>query len=167
MYHPNKAYRGSVIGVGIAGGLYLILIYSTLSVFGTEEMKNLMWPTLELAKTAALPAFFIERLDPIFLAVWVTAVFCAIFAAYYISIQAFGHFFRMRDHRVFSIAGLPIVYVLASLPSNVHQLYTIVKIVGLCGLPLTFGYPLILLLTHWARGGKLKADKRARKAGAA
>lgn len=161
MYDPKRAYRSSMIGIASAGGLYIILIYAALSVFGTEEMKNLMWPTLELAKTAALPAFYIERLDPIFIAVWVTAVFCAIVTSYYLGIQALSHVFRLRDHRVLSLTVLPIVATLSSVPGNIQQLYDIIKVYGVCGLPFTLGYPLILIVVHWLRRNPRVQSRRA------
>jgi len=160
MYQPWRAWRSTSLGIVFAGALYLILIYSTLGVFGLEEMKNLLWPTLELAKTAALPAFFIERLDPVFLAVWVTAVFCAMFAAYYLSIHAFSHVFRFQDHRALTIMALPIALLLSRQPSNIVDLYIIVKNIGLAGLPLTLAYPFVLVVIHWMKNHNLKKQYR-------
>jgi spore germination protein len=148
MYRPKEAWKSALIGIGVAGFNYTLLIYATLAVFGTEEIKNLLWPTLELAKTAALPLLFLERMDPIFLAVWVTAVFTAILASYYVSMKGLAHMFRFENHRVFSLAGVPIVYLLAMQPPNIVVLYRIVKIVGISGLSLTIGYPFVLLLLH-------------------
>lgn len=152
MFHPERSMRSAVVGVGIAGTLYIILMFGTLGVFGVEEMRNLLWPTLELAKTAALPAFFVERLDPIFLAVWVTAVFSAIFAAYYIAVQAISHLFRLKDHRSLSIIALPIILALAKQPANIVVMYRVVKQVGISGLCITLGYTLLLLFMHFVRG---------------
>ena len=165
MYQPQRAKKSVLVGIGLGGALYVLLIYSALSVFGTEEMKNLLWPTLELAKTAAMPTFFLERLDPIFLAVWVTAVFCAIYAAYYLSIQAFSHVLRFQDHRALCFMGMPLVFTLARLPSNIVDLYTVTKMWGLIGLTLTFGYPLLLFLIHLVKSRHVAAKKRPRRVG--
>lgn len=151
MYRPRQAFKSTLIGVGSAGALYLILMYSTLAVFGLEEMKKLLWPTLELAKTAAVPTFYIERMDPVFLAVWVTAVFCAIFAAYYIGVQGLGHILQFHDHRVLALPVLPVILLIAKLPSNIYVLYQIVKVFGMSGLILTIGFPLLLLMVHFLR----------------
>lgn len=148
MYRPSHALKSTVIGMGGVGVLYLIVMYATLSVFGVEEIKQLLWPTLELAKTAALPSFYVERMDPIFLAVWVTSVFCAIFAAYYIGIQALSHVLRFRDHRVLSLPLLPVVLFIAKSPANVYSMYRIDAFVGMVGLSLTLGFPTLLLVFH-------------------
>lgn len=151
MYRPKEVWKSALIGIGSAGAVYIIVAYATLAVFGTEEMKNLLWPTLELAKTAALPLLFIERLDPVFLAVWVTAVFTAILASYYTAAKGLAHLFQFHDHRIFTTVGIPVIYILAMQPPNIVVLYRIVKEVGLTGLTLTVGYPLMLLILHIVR----------------
>jgi spore germination protein len=162
MYQTNKAWKGALIGVVAAGAVYLILDVATLAVFGTEEMKNLIWPTLELAKTAAIPLFFLERLDPVFLAVWVTAVFTAIFASYYFSIQGLVHLFNFQDHRAFTSLLVPVVFLAAMQPSNIVDVYRMVQWVGLSGLVLTVGIPALLFALHFGTGAlKRKQVKRA------
>jgi spore germination protein len=149
MYRPKQAWKSALIGIGSAGAIYVVVIYSTLAVFGVEEMKNLLWPTLELAKTAALPLLFLERMDPIFLAVWVTAVFTAILASYFVAVKGLAHLFRFHDHRVFALIAIPIIYMLAMQSPNIVELYKVVKIVGISGLILTIGYPFVLFLLHF------------------
>lgn len=151
MYRPSKAMLSTVIGISFAGMLYVILMYATLSVFGIEEIQNLLWPTLELAKTAALPAFFIERIDPIFLAVWVTAVFSAIFAAYYLAVHALSHMLRFSNHRSLSILLLPIILLLAIQPPNIVAMYQTIKVAGMIGLFIGLGYPMLLFVVHLIR----------------
>lgn len=164
MYRIQSAWKSTLIGMFSAGAIYIIIMFAVLSVFGFEEIKNLTWPTLELAKTAALPAAFIERLDPIFLAVWVTAVFCAIFAAYFIAINALSHVFRLQDHRALSLAVFPIIFELAAQPSNIVDLYRIIKTVGLSGLVLSLGYPFLLAILHVLRRAHPASSSKRRRA---
>jgi spore germination protein len=148
MYQPKKAVKSVSFGIGLAGVLYLILIFATLSVFGFEEIENLLWPTLELAKTAAFPTLFLERLDPIFIAVWVTAVFTAILSSYYIALQGLTHLLRFTNHRVLTFILFPCVFTLAMQPSNELDLYDVIERIGLMGLPLTVGFPFLLFVIH-------------------
>lgn len=156
MYRPNLAWKSASMGIGVAGLLYVIIMYATLSVFGTEEIKNLLWPTLELAKTAAFPAFFVERLDPIFIAVWVTAVFTSILSFYYVSIQGFAHLFRFKNHKIWTTILFPIIFILAMQPPNVIEMYQIVERVGIAGLYLTLGYPAVLVVFHLVKKRRKK-----------
>jgi spore germination protein len=164
MYQVKDAWKGILIGMGITGVVYLTLIVSTTAVFGTEEMKNLLWPTLELAKTAALPLFLLERIDPIFIAVWVTAVFTAIFASFYMSIQGLAHILGFQDHKVLTLPAMPCVFLMAMQPSNVVTLYQTMQTILVGGLFLTTGYPMVLLLGHWLRSAGKNQRKKVQHA---
>jgi spore germination protein len=146
MRKPQKAMKASIWAIIIAGGLYIMNVIAAVSVFGPEEVKKLLWPILELAKTTSLPANILERLDAAFLAIWVAAVFTTLFSSYYLTINATSQLLRLRDHKMFSWFLLPIVATLAMLPQNVLQMYDIIEWVGKMGLWLTIAYPSLLLL---------------------
>ena len=105
--------RSSIWAMLITGVLYILIVTATVSVFGAEETKKLLWPTLELAKATSLPANVLERLDAVFLAVWVTAVFTSLFSCYYFTIYSISKLFRLADHGMMSFFILPILFVLA------------------------------------------------------
>ncbi|WP_372812844.1 endospore germination permease [Paenibacillus sp.] len=146
MRRPEKAMQASVWGMIIAGGLYFSIVTAAVGVFGPEETKLLLWPTLELAKTTALPGNILERLDAAFLAVWVTAVFTTLFSSYYLTIRAISKLFRLRDQKMLSLFILPFLFVLAMIPQNILHMYEIIVRVGQFGLLITIVYPMFLLL---------------------
>jgi len=154
MRHPKKAVGAGLWGFAIAGGLYFMIVVATVAVFGPEEVKNLIWPTLELAKTTSLPANILERLDAAFLSIWVTAVFTTLFSSYYLTVHYLSQWLRLRDHRMFSWFVAPFVFLIAMLPQNVVQLYDVIVAVGRIGLMLTIAYPLLLLLVAAIRNVK-------------
>ncbi|USG67876.1 spore germination protein [Brevibacillus ruminantium] len=146
MRRPQKAMKASIWGMVIAGGLYVSIVVAAVSVFGAEEIKFLLWPTLELAKATSLPANILERLDAAFLAVWVTAVFTTLFSSYFLTIHSASKLFRLRDYRLFSFFILPIVFIMAMFPQNIMHMYEIIQKVGRVGLIITIAYPGMLLL---------------------
>lgn len=146
MRRPERAMKAAFWGMAIAGGLYLLIVIATVSVFGAQEIRLLLWPTLELARTTTLPANILERLDAPFLIIWVIAVFSTLFSSYYLMIHSASELFRLRDHKMFSFFALPFVFVIAMFPQNVLELYQIIQIVGKIGLILTITYPLLLLV---------------------
>ncbi|CAM3947231.1 spore germination protein [Paenibacillus alkaliterrae] len=146
MRKPEKAMLASFWGMLIAGGLYLLIVVAAVSVFGAEEIKNLLWPTLELAKATSLPANILERLDAAVLAVWVTAVFTTLLSSYFFTIYAITQLFRLADHKMFSFFLLPFVFIMAMLPQNIVQMYDIIENVGRIGLYITIGYPGLLFM---------------------
>ncbi|WP_027084479.1 GerAB/ArcD/ProY family transporter [Cohnella panacarvi] len=151
MRRPEKALTASAWGMLIAGGLYVTIVAATVGVFGSEEIKNLLWPTLELAKGTSLPANVLERLDAAFLAVWVTAVFTTLFSSYFFTIKEASKLFRLGDHKMFSFFLLPTVYVMAMLPRSILHMYEIIENVGRIGLILTIGYPMLLWMIALVR----------------
>ncbi|TDF95811.1 GerAB/ArcD/ProY family transporter [Paenibacillus piri] len=146
MRRPERAMKASFWGMLIAGGSYFSFVVGTVAVFGAEETKLLLWPTLELAKTTTLPGNILERLDAAFLAVWVTAVFTTLFSSFYLTIHVASKLFKLRDHKMFTFFILPYLFVLAMLPQNILHMYHITVSVIQYGLLITIGYPLCLLL---------------------
>ncbi|TWD89200.1 spore germination protein [Neobacillus bataviensis] len=145
MKNPKKAIKASFWGIFISGGVYLLIVIATIAVFGTEEIKQIFWPTLELARTTALPGNILQRLDVIFLAVWVTAVFTTLFSSYYFTIYSIKQMAKLKDHRMLSFFMMPFVFFLAMLPQNILQLYDVIQIAGRAGLLITILYPAMLL----------------------
>ncbi|OXM87697.1 GerAB/ArcD/ProY family transporter [Paenibacillus rigui] len=158
MRRPDRAMQASFWGMFIAGGLYLSIVVATVSVFGQEETKLLLWPTLELAKTTTLPGNVLERLDAAFLAVWVTAVFTTLFSSYYFTIRAISKLFRLRDHKMLSLFIMPYLFVLAMIPQNILHMYHIIQWVSRTGLFITIVYPLLLLVVAMVRKKRRELD---------
>ncbi|XEC92898.1 endospore germination permease [Paenibacillus tarimensis] len=154
MRNPQKVLKACFWGMFIAGGLYFLSVVASVSVFGAEEIKYLLWPTLELAKATSLPANILERLDAAFLAIWVTAVFTTLFSSYYLTIHSMSKLFRLRDHKMFSFFIFPFVFYFAMIPQNILNLYEIIQIIGRFGLLITIGYPLLLFTVAVFRGKK-------------
>jgi len=154
MRHPRKAMTAAIWGLLISGGLYVTIVAATVSVFGAEEIRNLLWPTLELAKATSLPANILERLDAAFLAVWVTAVFTTLFSSYFLTVHSAKKLFRLKDHRMISPFILPIVFITAMLPQNILHMYDVIERVGRIGLIITIVYPALLLLIALIRRKK-------------
>ncbi|WAH35649.1 GerAB/ArcD/ProY family transporter [Alicyclobacillus dauci] len=160
MREPKKAVASSIIGMSIAGGVYFFIATASLAVFGSEEIKLLLWPTLELAKTTMLPGEILERLDAAFLAVWVTAVFTTIYGTYYVTSKTLQDLFKLRDQKMFSFGLLTFIFILAMMPTNIINLYRIIAMVGQRGLFVTLGYPILIWLVAIIR--RQRNDERGR-----
>ncbi|WP_010273176.1 GerAB/ArcD/ProY family transporter [Paenibacillus senegalensis] len=146
MKNPQKAIHSSLWGLLIAGGLYVMIVIAAVSRFGSEEILKLLWPFLELAKATSLPANILERIDAAFLAVWVTAVFTTLLTSYFMTIYSLTAMLKLKDHKMFSIFFLPVIFILAMQPKSIISMYSTITIFGKIGLVLTIGYPGILLL---------------------
>ncbi|MBX6353147.1 MAG: endospore germination permease [Thermoflavifilum sp.] len=127
MRQPEKAMRSVLWGIGVAGGLYLLIVLATVAVFGAEATREFLWPTLELARMTLLPGEVLERLDAAFLVVWVTAVFTTLYSTYNLTLRAARDLFRMEDHRPFALFLLPYIMLMAMLPTDVVHLYLVMR----------------------------------------
>lgn len=156
MKTPAKALKASFWGIFISGGLYLLIVIATVAVFGPEEIKQIFWPTLELARTTTLPGNILQRLDVIFLAVWVTAVFTTLFSSYYFTIHSIKELFSLKDHKLFSYFILPFVFIIAMVPRDILQMYEIIQYVSRGGLIITILYPGSLLLLDFFKSWRRK-----------
>jgi spore germination protein len=158
MKSPKKALKASFWGILVSGGLYLLIVIATVAIFGPEEIKQIFWPTLELARTTAIPGNILQRLDIIFLAVWVLAVFTTLFSSYYFSIHSIKELFGLKDHKMLSYFILPFVFFMAMLPQNILHMYEIIQYIGRAGLLITIMYPAFLLIIDFLRSWRRKKN---------
>ncbi|RED61825.1 GerAB/ArcD/ProY family transporter [Cohnella lupini] len=158
MRNPNKIVASTIWGVGISGIIFLLIVVSSISTFGAEETKHLKFPTLEAARSATIPDGALERLDGIFIIVWVISVFTTLFSTYYFSVAASKETFGLRDHRLISSFLLPYVFIVSLLPRDVFILTSTGVPIYRFGLLLTIGYPALLLLISTFRGHRRITD---------
>lgn len=149
--NPRRVLRAALFGTALAGAVYTLAVIGALGIFGRNEIRGLLWPTLEMAKATAVPGGIIERLDALFLTVWVTAVFTTVYSVYFMSVTGLTHVFELRDHRAFVFPLIPVIYFLALRPTDIQVLYRIVVVVGEAGLPLTIGWPALIWLVATLR----------------
>lgn len=155
---PKQAVKAWLTGTALSAFVYMLAVTACLAVFGPEEIKHLIWPTFDLAKNTTVPGFILERPESAFLGIWVAAVFTTVGATYYASLLMISQLFKLRDHKVMAIPLIPVLYVIAMSPPNIHALYRIATGWGLFGVALNVGGPLLmagigLLLTKGATQG--------------
>ncbi|MGU3472913.1 endospore germination permease [Paenibacillus sp. D51F] len=155
MKFPKRAASSVAIGAAVGGALYLLVVLTTVGMFGSEETKILTYPTLETARSASMGAG--QRLDALFLIIWVISIYTTIYATYYFSVHASRDLFRLGDHRMFASFYMPAVYAVSMIPSNIHVLYSLWDWSGRYGFLLTAAYPLLLLVMSFIRSGRGQA----------
>ncbi|MFJ5760336.1 endospore germination permease [Neobacillus sp. NPDC093182] len=152
MKEPKKIVKACFWGSFISGIMILLGVGITVAVFGSEEVKASLWPMLVLTRMTELPAAILERVDVIFLVVWIISAFTTILSGYLISIELFSKLFALRSHRVMSYIIFPVVLGMSIYPKNVLQVYQLIDVIGKWGLVITAGYPLLVLIVALARG---------------
>lgn len=116
---------------------------------------------LVLTRMTELPASILERLDIIFLVVWIVSAFTTILSGYLICIELASKLFGLRSHRVLSYLTIPVIFGLSLYPESVPHLYEIIRLTGKWCLIITLGYPIVLLLISLLRGKRGSNDEKS------
>ncbi|MDQ0233459.1 GerAB/ArcD/ProY family transporter [Metabacillus malikii] len=154
MLKPSKSLKGALWGAVISGMMIVLATFITLAVFGAEEMKKSLWPVLVLTRMTELPSSILERLDIVFLVVWIISAFTTLLSGYLITIELSSQLFNFRSHRSIALLAIPVVYVLSIIPKNIIHLSEIMVNFAKWSIVLTVGYPLFLsLIALWRKKG--------------
>jgi spore germination protein len=157
MEKPKQAVRAGALAISMSGAIYLLIVIASVGMFGAEETKLLIYPTLEMARSAAFGEGLFERLDGIFIVIWVISVYTTVYTTYYISAYLMQSLFALRDQRMTSSILLPLLFALAMLPANVFESYQWVLHLGNAGMILMIGYPLLLWIAFLIRHTRREA----------
>ncbi|MRN51905.1 GerAB/ArcD/ProY family transporter [Paenibacillus monticola] len=160
MRKPKQAVKAANAALFFSGIFYTIIVIVSLGMFGMNEIELLIYPTLELARSASFGTGLLERLDAIFIVVWVISVFTTIFTNYYLAVYALRELIRIKDQRLISSFLLPFIFVLSLLPQNFFQVYDVALVTSVIGLIFLTVYPFLLWVVDLIRNkGGLSHEK--------
>lgn len=118
----DKTLKASLTSLGIVMVIYLILFCLSLSQFGIHNLKRQTFPTLSIIKEIDLPGYFIENLDGFVMAIWVLVAFGTMAPAYYASGRVVAHILNTKNHDLFILPLMPIIYIISLTPQNTREL---------------------------------------------
>jgi spore germination protein len=156
----KRMLRYQIWGVVVPGMLYLLIVIAGIMNFGFEELSHLAWPTLELVKTVNVPGLILERMEAVFLSVWVAAVFTTAGTMFYCAKWSLSELFRLPKKWWIPLVLIIGIYILAMrIGENIEQLFKVLEWVGYLGIILVFVVPGLILLLAMIR----KIDGRQQK----
>lgn len=158
MEKPGHAVRAGTLAMVLSGIIYVLIVIASVGMFGAEETRLLIYPTLETARSAAFGEGFLERLDALFIIIWVISVYTTIYTTCYLSAYLLQKLLRFRDRRMASSALLPVMFILSMLPSNIFESYRWALHLGQAGMILIPGYSLLLWGVYLIRAHRKKVS---------
>ena len=158
MVKPKQAIRAGALAIFMSGAIYILIVITSLGIFGAEESKLLIYPTLEMARNAAFGQGVFERLDAIFIVLWVISVYTTVYTTYYVSAYLIQNLFALRDQRMASSLLLPVIFAISMFPSNVFDSYYWSLHLGNAVMVLLIGYPLLLWVMRLIRRPRKKVS---------
>lgn len=163
----KRNVSANLTGIAIPNFIYTMIVFSTIAVFGYEELQHLMWPTLELVKTTDIPGLILERVESLFLGIWVIAVYTTVGNFYYAVCFSIAQMFSFKKQdqarKWIGVLLIPLLYWIALLPDNVNQLFNLRNLLSYFSL-VAFIIPFILYLIALIRKkGKEPSTKHESK----
>lgn len=141
---------------GIVTLLYTYLTFLTYIFFHPEEIPLVPEPVLYLLK--AFSFTIVERVDIVFLTIWLISVITSLMSYIYVNSFSFAYFLKNnRKHHSYVLYMLGIPYVLSILPNSVYMNEKLGSIVGNLGLLFAICIPIlsyIISALFYKRGKK-------------
>jgi spore germination protein (amino acid permease) len=139
--NKEKAFRNIFTSMIFILAFYVIVVVICIAVFTTSEVKNIMWPTIALARTIEIPGSFIERWDGVVMALWVVFYFTTFSNGFTFSSYLLSDAVGLKDIKLSSLAIAPVIYITAMLPTNISELYMAISYIT----PINLLFNLLLL----------------------
>lgn len=131
---------------------YTVVVILCLAVFGKEQMKVIIWPTITMMKSINLPSSFIERWEGVVMTLWTIFYFSTFINGYYVSTNALKDVFKLEDVRISLLIIAPAIYIFAIYPRSIVSLHNIsTTILPVFSALIVVILPLALLLTNMLR----------------
>ncbi|RTE08933.1 GerAB/ArcD/ProY family transporter [Paenibacillus whitsoniae] len=154
MRNPHKAPKAVLIGVAIPMVLYIAVYLICVGVFTQYALKEIDYPSIELAKEIQIPGEFFERFESIFFTIWVMTIFNTACMAIDLAVYNFSSLFPKLPHKKSVFILSPFIYFLSMVPKNVTQFGRLGDYVSYIGLLVGIMIPCLLYAVAKIRGVK-------------
>lgn len=151
----KKLTKTSISAIAIVSILYFILFMVTLTQFSIEQIKSDPFPLLMIAKLIDLPGYFLQNLDGMVMAIWVVVIFSTMLPLYNTSGKILAKIFKTKSHTSFVLILIPIIYLIAFIPSSVVEVNkSMGRIIDYLATVTIVIIPIVLLIVSRIRGRK-------------
>ncbi|MDR5659132.1 endospore germination permease [Serpentinicella sp. ANB-PHB4] len=151
---PDKAPKLMATGVGMVLAIYVIIFITILSIFGTEQLAHLVWPTMSVFKTIDFPGLFIQNVEGLVMVIWVFIVFMSIGPIHLVKTILIGDLLNLKERDFMALPLVPILYIVALIPENIAQTYAFMGSFSKYAIPIfALGVPILILISLGIRKG--------------
>lgn len=158
--NPEKSYRDVGIPLLILTVLYTVIVIECIAKLGVKQTQSNIYPVLNLIKSSEVPGAFIERLEGIFISLWVIFVFTTTVAYLYSFSVIIGDIFNQKKRKHIIPIFIPIIYVIALIGESVGELFKIVEIVSIyLGVYTIVFIPITALIVSYFKGKREGRDE--------
>lgn len=123
MREPHKAKSSSQWAITVIFIIETIAIMLTYVGIGVKEAQRNFWPILTLVQSIQFPGAFIENQEIAMISCWIISIFVYISAGVYSISLISGRVLKLKQDNFFILPFIPIIYIIAMLPSSFGQVY--------------------------------------------
>ncbi len=157
---PDKVRKGVVSVIALIGIFMLFITVVTLAKFGALDVKEQLWPVLEVMDVTRLSGSFASRQEAFIMSFFIISVFAIVNAGLFFSSLLLKSVFGIGSHSKHIFACSIIIFVVSLMPRNIADVYDIMNFMfitfGLCYFLIV---PMLMLIVAKIRnlGGKHNA----------
>lgn len=115
-----KVMSGSIIFITV---FYIILTIMSIGIFGVNQTKYLMWPTISMIKSINISGSFIEQWEGIVMIFWILFYFTTFANTYFFSCVLLKDTLNLGDVKISSLILAPFVYIFAVYSTNLVEVF--------------------------------------------
>ncbi|WP_085521281.1 GerAB/ArcD/ProY family transporter [Tuberibacillus sp. Marseille-P3662] len=158
---PDKAPKSASLGILLPLLLNLATYFFCVGVFSTT-VKEILYPTIEIAKEIDAPVSFFERFDSLFFTVWIMAIYTTATMAFDVATIAMKSIFNIKKFSWILVLA-PMIYLVAMAPQTFPEIETLGVYTSILSFSCGTVIPLLLLLIAKVRGVKSGKTTRHEK----
>lgn len=151
------------LGLTVVGAIIVTMILKTLltltifSYFGIEELNNITFPLLYMAKGIDITGGIFQRAETFMMLAWIPITFINISAFFFLAKETVVHFFPKLTTFWVSMVLIIIIIILARVPDSVETNFSYIEYIDYLGVFIAFIYTPFMYLVACVRG--LKNEK--------
>jgi len=146
MQQPEKAGKALIMGITVPFILNMITFIMVIGGMSVHGATSSTWPTLGLLRSFEIKGLFFERFDFFLLVVWIMQILTTFSIMQYVSTKGLAQTFRTNNNKPILYLSMPIIFIIASVPRDVNELFSFSDLFGDIGVSLFMILPPIMLL---------------------
>ncbi len=155
----KRIFKYTAFMVGFIGILYILIVESCISIMGVDGIvhyKDALFAVIRRVDIKSLQ--FLERLDAIFLTIWIMGMFCTASIEAYGSIFLMSKWFKNIHFNLLAFIVIFLSFIVGQIPKTINEVEKIMDYISYLGIVTAGLIPTILFLITKVK----KYDKKIR-----
>jgi spore germination protein len=128
MAKPQKAIKAVLVGISASILFYLVTVVMVVGALTTDGVVTEIWPTITLFQSFEATGILFERYESFVFAIWILQIFTTFTSYFYFSALGLSQT-SSKKVSYFIYGLLPVVYLIATIPTNINEVFTLGDIV--------------------------------------